>query len=217
MSDVVPSGEWSRSPEARRKYDLYGGSALAALAVILFIWSLYTQNPVFLTVRAAIVVFGAVGVAVAVGWLRVLNPQDFYGGMALVLLALVAFVASNELPGMRGFAFGPGTAPRLFALVLAVLALVVAVTGLFTRGPDITPYRIRGVVFIVGSILAFAATIRPLGLVVASFSCMVICAAATEDAKWRETVIVAAVVTAFCSVLFPYGLNLPFQLWPRFW
>jgi putative tricarboxylic transport membrane protein len=88
---------------------------------------------------------------------------------------------------------------------------------LFTRGPDITPYRIRGVVFIVGSILAFAATIRPLGLVVASFSCMVICAAATEDAKWRETVIVAAVVTAFCSVLFPYGLNLPFQLWPRFW
>jgi len=25
------------------------------------------------------------------------------------------------------------------------------------------------------------------------------------------------VVTAFCSFLFPYGLNLPFQLWPRFW
>ena len=27
-----------------------------------------------------------------------------------------------------------------------------------------------------------------------------------------ETVIVAAIVTAFCSVLSPYGLNLPFQL-----
>ncbi len=35
--------------------------------------------------------------------------------MALILLALIAFVASNDLPGMRGFAFGPGTAPRLFA------------------------------------------------------------------------------------------------------
>jgi len=30
-------------------------------------------------------------------------------------------------------------------------------------------------------------------------------------------VIVAAVVTAACAILFPYGLNLPFQLWPRFW
>ena len=46
---------------------------------------------------------------------------------------------------------------------------------------------------------------------------MVICAAAAEDVKWRETLIVAALVTAFCSVLFPYGLALPFQLWPRFW
>jgi hypothetical protein len=28
---------------------------------------------------------------------------------------------------------------------------------------------------------------------------------------------VAVVVTTGCSILFPYGLNLPFQLWPRFW
>ena len=49
--------------------------------------------------------------------------------MALVLLALIAFVASNDLPGMRGFAFGPGTAPRLFAFTLGALSLVVAVIG----------------------------------------------------------------------------------------
>ena len=54
-------------------------------------------------------------------------------------------------------------------------------------------------------------------LVVASFATMIVCAAAAEDVKWRESLIVAVGVTAFCSVLFPYGLNLPFQLWPRFW
>ena len=97
------------------------------------------------------------------------NPQDVYGGMALILLALVAFVASNDLPGMRGFAFGPGTAPRLFAFTLAILSLGVVVGGLLTAGPDISGYKIRGVIFIIGSILAFAACIRPLGLVIASF------------------------------------------------
>jgi putative tricarboxylic transport membrane protein len=137
--------------------------------------------------------------------------------MALILLSLVAFVASNDLPGMRGFAFGPGTAPRLFAFVLAVLSLAVVVTGLLTKGPHVTPYKIRGVIFILGSILAFAAAIRPLGLIIASFSCIVICAAAADDVKWRETVIWAALLTAFCAFLFPYGLNLPFQLWPRWW
>jgi putative tricarboxylic transport membrane protein len=217
MSDATPSGDWSRSAAAQRHYNLVGGLVLAAAALALLAWSFFVQNPVPLTVRASIIIFAAVGIAISAGLLRVQNPQDVYGGMALILLALVAFVASNDLPGMRGFAFGPGTAPRLFAFALAILSLGVVVGGLLTAGPDITGYKIRGVIFIIGSILAFAACIRPLGLVVASFATMVICAAAAEDVKWRETVIVAVVVTAFCSVLFPYGLNLPFQLWPRFW
>ncbi len=213
MSD----GAWARTPEAARRYDLFGGLTLAVLGLILFATSFMLQNPVPLTVRGAIVIFMALGIAVSAGLVRVLNPQDFYGGMALILLALIAFVASNDLPGMRGFAFGPGTAPRLFAATLALLSLGVVVGGLLTAGPHITGYKIRGVVFIIGSILVFAATIRPLGLVIASFATMVCCAAAAEDIKWRETLIIAAVVTAGCSILFPYGLNLPFQLWPRFW
>jgi hypothetical protein len=31
-----------------------------------------------------------------------------------------------------------------------------------------------------------------------------------------ESIIAAAVMTAFCVLLFVYLLNLPFQLWPRF-
>lgn len=215
MSDTT--GGWSRTPEARRRYDLIGGSFLVAIAVILLIWSFLTQHPVPLTVQGSIVVFGAVGLAGAIGMLPIRNPQDFFGGMSLIVLSLTAFVASNDLPGMRGFAFGPGTAPRLFAFALALLSVFVVLTSVLTKGPDVTPYRFRGFIFIIGSILAFAATIRPLGLVTASFACMVICAAATDDVKWRETVIVAVVVTTFCAFLFTYGLNLPFQLWPRFW
>jgi len=217
MSDATPSGDWSRSAAAQRQYNLIGGAILAVAGLALLATSFLLQNPVPLTVRGAVVIFTAVGIAISAGLLRVQNPQDVYGGMALILLSLIAFVASNDLPGMRGFAFGPGTAPRLFAFTLAVLSLGVVVGGLLISGPEVSGYKIRGVIFIIGSILAFAACIRPLGLVIASFATMVICAAAAEDVKWRETVIVAVVVTAFCSVLFPYGLNLPFQLWPRFW
>jgi putative tricarboxylic transport membrane protein len=217
MSDVKSSGDWSHAEAARRQYNFVGGSILTVCGVILFATSFLLQNPVPLTVHASVFIFIAVSVAIALGFLRVQSPQNVYGGMALILLSLTAFVASNDLPGMRGFAFGPGTAPRLFAFSLALLALGVLDSGLLTSGPDVSGYRIRGVIFIIGSILSFAAAIRPLGLVIASFATMVICAAATDGVKWRETVIVAAVVTALCSVLFPYGLALPFQLWPRFW
>jgi putative tricarboxylic transport membrane protein len=217
MSDATPSGDWSRSAGAERQYNRVGGAILAAAGLVLLATSFLVQNPVPLTVRGSVVIFAAVGIAISAGLLRVRNPQDVYGGMALILLALVAFVASNDLPGMRGFAFGPGTAPRLFAFTLAILSLGVVIGGLLTSGPEVSGYKLRGVIFIIGSILAFAACIRPLGLVIASFATMVICGAAADDVKWRETLVVAIVVTAFCSVLFPYGLNLPFQLWPRFW
>ena len=215
MSDV--SADLARTPEDQRKYDLYGGLTIAVTGAILLITSFMVRNPVPLTVRGSVILFIAAGLAVAFGYLHVKNQQDFYGGMALILLSLIAFVASNDLPGMRGFAFGPGTAPRLFAFALALLSLVVVVMGLMTTGPYVTKYKIRGVIFITGSILTFAATIRSLGLVIASFATIVICAAAAEDVRWRETVLWAAILTAFCSFLFPYGLNLPFQLWPRFY
>ena len=163
MSDAMPSGGWSRSPQAQRRYDFSWGLVIAALGLILLATSFMLQNPVPLTVRGAIVIFIAVGIAVTMGMLRVQNQQDFYGGMSLALLALTAFVASNDLPGMRGFAFGPGTAPRLFALVLALLSLMVVVGGLTSKGPQITAFRIRSLVFIIASILVFAATIRTLG------------------------------------------------------
>jgi putative tricarboxylic transport membrane protein len=215
MSDA--QGALTRTPEEQRQYDFQGGVFLAVVGGILLLTSFLVRNPVPLTVRGSIVIFMAMGIAVAMRFIQVKNQQDFYGGMALILLALVAFVASNDLPGMRGFAFGPGTAPRLFAMTLALLSLGVVVMGLLVPGPAVSRYKLRGVIFIIGAILAFAATIRPLGLIIASFSTIVICAAAADDVKWRETVIWAVILTIFCALLFPYGLNLPFQLWPRFY
>src|ERR1700691_1729171 len=96
-------------------------------------------------------------------------PREFYGGLVLIGIAAFALWASYDLPGMRGFAFGPGTAPRGFAMVLGALGLAVAVTGLVTRGPGIDRFHIRGPLFITLSVVLFAWFVRPLGLVIASY------------------------------------------------
>jgi putative tricarboxylic transport membrane protein len=146
---------------------------------------------------------------------RIRSPQDFFGGLTLVAFALFALWAAEDLSSMRGFAFGPGTAPRLFAVLLAIAGAAIAVMALFTEGPKIERFRVRGPVLVVASMLFFAATVRPLGLVIASFFSILICAAAADDVQWRQSIIWAAVLTVFCSLLFSYGLGLPLQLWPR--
>jgi putative tricarboxylic transport membrane protein len=200
------------------------------------------------------------------------SPRDFWGGLSLVLVAAFAIWASGDLPGMRGFAFGPGTAPRLFAWCLMAMGFGVMLIGFFTDGPPMEDFTFtgtfggavlvvalipiyffaaqigkmvpgvshdvvlaaagtvvvvvlafllthvapRGPLFITAATIIFAIAVRPLGLVIASYVSLVISANATKDVRWIETLVWCAVLTAFCSVLFPYGLNLPLQLWPRF-
>jgi hypothetical protein len=80
---------------------------------------------------------------------KVRGPRDFYGGLALIGLAIIAIWASGDLPGMHGFAFGPGTAPRLFASLLAIVGALVALSGLLFDGPPLEHYAIRGPLWVV--------------------------------------------------------------------
>ena len=148
---------------------------------------------------------------------KVGNRQDYFGGLALIAIGLFALWASRDLPGMRGFAFGPGTAPRSFAIILIVLGAGIGIAGMFTAGPNVERFAFRGPALIIASIFVFAASIRPLGLVFASFVSIVVSAAGTEEVRWVETIIWAATLTLFCALLFPWGLNLPLQLWPNGW
>src|SRR6266571_1102132 len=159
--------------------------------------------------------FVLVGIATAVGLVPVHAPRDFDGGIALTMLATLALIASAELPGQRGFAFGPGTAPRLFSFVLAALGAAVAVNGVFADGPPIEKYKIRGPSLVIIAILGFAAMIRPLGLVPATFLAFMVSIMGSSEMRWIESLIAAAVMTLFCVLLFVYLLNLPFQLWPQ--
>jgi len=147
-------------------------------------------------------------------WVR--GPQDFFGGIALMAIAAFALWASSDLQGMHGFSFGAGTAPRMFAGLLLGLGFAIAIVGLVTEGPELATYAWRGPLFISLSILSFAITVRPLGLVISAFASFMISSFGAVDIRWKETIIVGICLTIGCSLLFPYALGLPLQLFPRF-
>jgi putative tricarboxylic transport membrane protein len=130
-------------------------------------------------------------------------------------VAILALIASADLPGQRGFAFGPGTAPRLFSVLLVGLGAAVALSGVVVSGPRIEKYKIRGPALVIASIVMFSFLIREVGLVLASFATYLVAISGSREIRIVEALIAAACMTGFCVVLFVYLLNLPFQLWPR--
>ncbi|MCF8475969.1 MAG: tripartite tricarboxylate transporter TctB family protein [Pseudolabrys sp.] len=161
---------------------------------------------------------------------KVRGPRDFYGGLVLMAIAMFAIWAAGDLPGQDGFAFGPGTAPRMFAGLLAAVGGLVSLTGLLADGPKIDTFAVRGPAYVVAAILTFAAMVRgvslelfglplflpPFGLVLSTFFAFMISILGSSEFRWTESLLVAAAMTAFCVVVFAYLLHLPFQLWPMF-
>ena len=147
-------------------------------------------------------------------WVK--NPQDFVGGIAMMAIAVFALWASSDLQGMRGFSFGAGTAPRMFASLLLGLGAAIAIVGVVTEGQHLAKYHWRGPLFVTLAILSFALTIRPMGMIFAAMTSFLIAACGSPETRWVETVIVGACLTAFCALLFPYALGLPLQLLPTY-
>jgi hypothetical protein len=168
------------------------------------------------TLLALIYTYPLLAVAACTLFVKLRAPQDYFGGVVLMAITLFALWASSDLDGMRGFSFGAGTVPRMFSVLLLALGAGIVVVGLLTEGPKLATYAWRGPLFVTLAILSFALAIRPLGLVFSAFASFMISALGTPETRWRETVIVGICLTIGCSLLFPYALGLPLQLFPRF-
>lgn len=214
MSDGVTSSQGGPGSGAPGHTNSFRGGVLVALGALLLLLLTFTVTTPTVP-RILAIGLGLVGVVTAFKLIPVRAPQDYYGGLVLVMLAILALIASAELPGQRGFAFGPGTAPRLFAIILGILGAAVAIMGVTTNGPPIEKYKLRGPLWVLAAICLFAMIIRPFGLVVAGFLTFMISICGSTEMRWIESVIAAVVMTIFCVVLFVYLLNLPFQLWPQ--
>jgi putative tricarboxylic transport membrane protein len=140
--------------------------------------------------------------------------QDFAGGLVIIAIAAFAFWQGWELPMGTFGGMGPGMLPRGLAVLLAALGALLCLDAALEGGERLARWSLRGPLFVLGAIVAFGATVRPLGLLVAGPIAIVVSAFASAEVRWSETLIVGAVMTAFCIGLFKFALGLPIPLAP---
>src|SRR5258707_15137051 len=118
MSEAIRPAQRNRLTTGHHTIDLWAGLTPVALSVVSFIaaWQYDTLSGIGLFLNALGLALAMLALVILGLRVHVPNHRDYYGGLALILLALVAFWSSSDLAGMRGFSFGAGTAPRLFAV-----------------------------------------------------------------------------------------------------
>ena len=133
------------------------------------------------------------------GWNR--SPRE---QLAAFALQATAHLDAGTLRGL-----GPGMLPRTVAAVVGVIGLAIVARALVRRGPPLGRWPLRGPLFVSLAIVAFALTIRTVGLAVAGPLVVLVGGLASPESRPRELVVFALVMTAACVGLFRYALGLP--------
>jgi hypothetical protein len=142
------------------------------------------------------------------------SPVDFGGGVFLLIIAGVAYAGAFNLPAGHLSSIGSGMLPKALAVLIAAFGVVFIAQSFFSDGEGLERMAMRGPLFVLGSVVVFAATIRPWGLAIAGPLAVIVSALADKDTRPLEIALFAVVLTAGCVLLFKVLLRLPIPIFP---
>jgi len=142
------------------------------------------------------------------------DRKDFNAGIMYIAIGSFFAIFAKNYPMGTAVRMGPAYFPTILGWILAILGLIILVRSFFLTGEPLPKTNWRPVVFILGSIFAFAFLLGTAGLVVASFVLMIVSAVGGWDFRWKEQVINAVFLTSINVGTFYYALGLPFKLFP---
>lgn len=140
---------------------------------------------------------------------RVRLSKDLVAGVTLIVLALFALWASMDLPRGTLRSVGAGMMPRAVAVLVLLVGVGIAIAALVKGGEPLGRWPLRGPLFVSLGIVAFALTIRSVGLALAGPAVVIVSGAASPETRPVELFVFAAIMTAFCVGLFRFALGLP--------
>jgi len=148
--------------------------------------------------------------------LAIRNHRAFASGALFLAFAVFFFVTALQYPAGSAARMGPGYFPRLLAIVLAAIGLIV-MSGAMKPTAEVQALRqwdLKGLAWIAGSVILFGALLFPLGLAGALFILVMVSSRASPEFTWTGALVNAAVLIALCLAVFVYGLGLQLPIWP---
>ncbi|MBE7183724.1 MAG: tripartite tricarboxylate transporter TctB family protein [Methylobacterium mesophilicum] len=139
------------------------------------------------------------------------DPANLACGALFILFGLFFGIQSFGLDLGTARNMGPGYFPLVLAGLLIVFGAIILVQALRTAGEPVGGFAWRGIVFILAAPIFFGIAVRGLGFVPTLFFTGLIAAFASRRMTVGLALILALILTVFCTLVFSYALELPFQ------
>lgn len=144
------------------------------------------------------------------------SMRDIASGTALIALGIfVSAYAYATLNLGSPTRMGPGLFPFSLGILLSFLGLLIVIPAFVTPGPmDAVSWR--SILAVTGSILVFAAVVRPLGMVPAIILMIIVACLAENKVKPLELLglLICVPIAAWLVFILGLGVPLPLIRWP---
>lgn len=155
---------------------------------------------------------------------RLKSGESLAAGLFLLALAAIGFFGTSGISIGTIAEFGAGMVPRTVSVLVGLCGIFLVGMAFSAHGARLEAWSLRGLVCILGAVVAFGLTIRgfdlglaklpALGLVVAGPLAVTIAALADAGTRPREIAMFAIGLTALCVVMFRFILRLPIPIAP---
>ncbi|PZQ48395.1 MAG: tripartite tricarboxylate transporter TctB family protein [Rhodovulum sulfidophilum] len=139
------------------------------------------------------------------------DPTDIATGLALMAAAAFFGWQTTGLEIGTSLRMGPGYFPMVLSSLLFVLGFFILLKAFGRTGEPFGKVAWRGLVFILAAPVFFGLTVRGLGFVPSLFLTTLIAAQASVRMRPGAALILAVAVTILSTLIFSYGLGLPFR------
>jgi hypothetical protein len=140
-----------------------------------------------------------------------LDATDAIAGALFIAFGLFFGLQALSLDLGTAFKMGPGYFPLLLSGILTLLGVAITASAFNKSGDAIGSYAWRGMIFILPAPVFFGLTVQGLGFVPSIFLTSIIAAMASLKMKLPLALLLAVALTVFSTLVFSYGLGLPFR------
>lgn len=148
--------------------------------------------------------------------MKVKNKQNFAAGLFFTAFGIFAAIVARSYTMGTAEDIGPGYFPFWLGVLLAVLGAVLAAASLAPRAhkTEIGQLDWKSALWIVGSVLLFAALLHYLGVILSVAVLVMVSSMGSHEFTWKGSVASSLVLAVLVYLVFVKGLHLQFPAWP---
>jgi hypothetical protein len=144
--------------------------------------------------------------------LDVLDNKDFWSGLMLIVIGGGAVLIARNYPFGSSLRMGPGYFPIVLGSILALFGLFFVARAVRSTERVEPGWSPRALIVISLALVLFGILMTHAGFVPALLVLIFGSAAASTEFKLGEVLLLSVGLTAFCVLVFIWGLGLPYPL-----